>query len=64
MKNKAYAKSLKTCSQTRACDPHNLYGDQALKRCTRRMQQLKEKTYLQNVVLSIIAIDEINAKPM
>ena len=30
MKTKVYAESLKTCSQTCACDPCDLYGDQAL----------------------------------
>ena len=35
---KAYGKLRK-----RACDPCNLHGDQALKRYTRRLQQLKEK---------------------
>ena len=36
---KAYGGSLKK----HACNPYNLYGDQALKRYTRRLQQLKER---------------------
>ena len=31
VKTKTYVESLKTCSQTRACDPYDLYGDQALR---------------------------------
>ena len=48
----------------RGYDSSNIYGDQALKRYTRCLQQLKEKTYLQNLVLSIIPVAEINVQPM
>ena len=30
METKPYLDSLKTCSRTSACDPYDLYGDQAL----------------------------------
>ena len=41
--DQAYAESLKeTCLQTCVCDSYNLSLDQALKKCIRRLQQLKK----------------------
>ena len=53
-------KHLKTCLQT-CLAILTIHRDQALKRCITRLQQLKEKTYLYSLVLSIITIAEINA---
>ena len=49
VKTKAYAESLKeTCLQTCVCDSYNLSLDQALKKCIRRLQQLKKDSPLKS----------------
>ena len=49
VKTKAYAEILKeTCLQTCVCDSYNLSLDQALKKCIRRLQQLKKDSPLKS----------------
>ena len=61
VKTKAYVESLKDVLANNVLVILTTYRESGLqKRSIRHLQQLKEKTYLENLVLSIIAIDEIN----
>ena len=56
VKTKGYAESLK---ETCVCDSYNLSLDQALKKCIRRLQQLKNSPLKYSA--SIISVAELNA---